>query len=106
MNKYIFALAVVLFVVMLPQITNAAEGAKLPSWASSGTNIESKVSSTGQKIATILSAVVGVLSIIGMLIGAVMFSVNKTDQGKQWFINSLIGLFLSGIVFGIASLFA
>ncbi len=77
---------------------------QLPSWGQQS-DIQSTLSSKGEQIANIISSVVAILSILGMLIGAAMFSVSRTDDGKKWILGSVCGLIVAGSVYGIVGLF-
>lgn len=90
--------------LIVPEIAHAAAGAvKLPNWASTS-NLEQDLSSKGQKIANIIASIVGILGVIGMLVGAGCFPLNKPDLGKAFVVYSAIGLVVAGSVYGMAAL--
>jgi len=101
--RYLASLAVVAVVVtIIPELSFAE--VKLPTWANAG-NLESELSNKGQGVANIIALVVGILAVIGMLVGAAQFAIQRAEQGKQWLGGGAIGLVVAGSVFGIANLF-
>lgn len=106
--KRVHLLAVIMIVVAAllgPELAMAADGVQLPNWANGGSNMESDLSQKGQKVANIISLIVGILSILGMLAGAAHFPMNKPDEGKRFLFYSIIGLVVAGSVYGIAAIF-
>jgi len=77
---------------------------KLPSWSGSG-NLDKELDNKGKAIAKVASTVVAALAIIGMLVGAAFFAVNKGEEGKKWIFGGGIGLIVAGSVAAIATLF-
>ena len=90
-------------VALLPELALAE--VKLPTWANSG-NLENELASKGQKVANTIALVVGILGVIGMMIGAGQFTLQRHEQGKSWIGGGVVGLVIAGSVFGIAKLFA
>ena len=106
MNKSLLTVvAVTAGAMLLPDLAAAANNAvELPSWANEG-NLDQELSSKGQSVANTLSSIVAILAVIGMLVGAAFFPMNKAEQGKQWVMGGGIGLIISASVYGIAALF-
>lgn len=77
---------------------------ELPSWAGTG-NLDQELNNKGKAVADIAATIVGALAIIGMLVGAALFPLNKPDEGKKWVMGGGIGLIIAGSVAGIAQLF-
>jgi len=96
-----FTLAAVVLLV-LPDVSMAE--VRLPTWANTG-NLESDLSSKGQGVANVIALVVGILAVIGMLVGAAQFAIQRAEQGKQWLGGGAVGLVVAGSVYGIAGLF-
>ncbi|MFQ5470967.1 MAG: hypothetical protein ACE5EH_11795 [Gammaproteobacteria bacterium] len=92
----------VLIIISIPDISLAE--VKLPTWADSG-NLENELSNKGQSVANVIAMIVGMLAVIGMLVGAGYFAIQKAEQGKQWLSGGAIGLVVAGSVYGIAALF-
>lgn len=95
-------LLVSLVLIVIPDITFAE--VRLPTWANSG-NLESELSSKGQNVADVIALVVGILAVIGMLVGAGYFAMQRSDLGKQWLGGGAVGMVVAGSVYGIAALF-
>ncbi|KAF0190501.1 MAG: hypothetical protein FD165_2669 [Gammaproteobacteria bacterium] len=103
MKKLVFAVALVsLGALLIPELSMAE--VNLPSWAGNQ-NLESELSSRGQRVSTIISALVGILAVIGMLVGAAFFTMKKFDEGKLWLGGGAVGLVVAALVFGIAGVF-
>lgn len=103
MKKLVLVVALMsLGALLIPEISLAE--VNLPSWAGNQ-NLESELSSRGQKVSTVISALVGILAVIGMLVGAAFFTMKKFDEGKLWLGGGAIGLVVAAVVFGIAGIF-
>ncbi len=77
---------------------------ELPGWASTG-DVKNEVQSKGKNAADIISAVVVVIAIITMLVGAGFFAAGNSDMGKKLLFGGVIGLVIAGSVYGIAAIF-
>ncbi len=77
---------------------------ELPSWASTG-DVKSEVQSKGKTATDIISAVVVVIAIVAMLVGAGFFAAGNSDMGKKLLFGGIIGLVIAGSVYGIAAIF-
>lgn len=91
-----------LVLVVLPDVTLAE--VRLPNWANAG-NLDAELSSKGQNVADTIALVVGILAVIGMLVGAGYFAMQRSDLGKQWLGGGAVGLVVAGSVYSIAALF-
>jgi hypothetical protein len=89
----------VLAVAVVPAEVLAA----LPNYAQGG-NLESDLQSKGQAITKILSLIVGIVSIMGILVGAVKIGGGNPESGKTFVISGVVALVIAGSVFGIATL--
>ena len=99
--KKLFTVAglAILAVAFIPTEVLAA----LPNYAQ-GANLESELQSKGQAITKILSLIVGIVSIMGILVGAVKIGGGNPEGGKTFIIGGVVALVISGSVFGIATL--
>ena len=86
--KYTIALFCIVLLFAEPSLA-ANTGVELPAWANSG-NIETELSNKGKEAANLISVIVGILSIIGMLVGAAFFSVGKQEEGKKYLLGGII----------------
>jgi len=91
-----------LVLVVLPDVTLAE--VRLPNWANAG-NLDAELSSKGQNVADSIALIVGILAVIGMLVGAGYFAMQRSDLGKQWLGGGAVGLVVAGSVYSIAALF-
>ena len=83
--------------------TGALFAANLPGYAS-GSDFTGDLETKAETITNAVIAVAVIAGIIGIVVGAIKYSTGSADSGKQWIVNSLIGLFISGSVYGIAGL--
>lgn len=88
--------------VIMPAIADA--GPRLPSYAS-GQDAATQVESIGQKVMDFIGIVGIVVSLAGMAWSAVHFGRGAHDVGKQYLGGGVIGLIMTGLIYGIASLF-
>jgi len=100
MKYVVLALAVVGVFISLDALA-----IDLPNYANAG-NLNTELQSKGKKITDTVSMVAVIISIIGLLIGAVFIGGGNADSGKRWVIGGLTGIVLAGTVYGIASLVA
>ena len=101
-----FALVVgILFVqpAILPHVAHA--DLKLPSYAS-GSNVKADVEKKGKNITDVVLIVVGVVSILGILVGAGYMGSGNAEKGKQIMLGGVSGIVIASLVFGIAKLVA
>lgn len=77
--------------------------AVLPNYAQGG-NLESDLQSKGQAITKILSLIVGIVSILGILVGAVKIGAGNPESGKTFVISGVVALIIAGSVYGIAAM--
>jgi len=77
--------------------------AALPNYAQGG-NLESDLQTKGQAITKILSLIVGIVSIMGILVGAVKIGGGNPEGGKTFIIGGVVALVIAGSVYGIATL--
>lgn len=75
----------------------------LPSYAT-GSDVKTKIESTGKKLTDTVGLIVAVICILGMLASAGYFGSGKADEGKRWLFGSITGLIVGGLVYGIAAL--
>lgn len=80
-----------------------AHALTLPNYAAGG-DLSSSLQSTGKRITDVVSMVVGIVSIIGMLVGAIKIGTGKGEEGKTWVVSGIVALVIAGSVYGIASL--
>lgn len=83
--------------------TGSLFAASLPGFASGG-DFSGDLENKAETITNAVIAVAVIAGIIGIVVGGIKYSSGNADSGKQWLVNSLIGLFLSGSVYGIAAL--
>lgn len=89
--------------VLLPDSAQAA--LKLPSYAS-GTNVKADVEKKGKNITDVVLIVVGVISMLGILVGAGYMGSGNAEKGKQVMLGGVSGIVIASLVFGIAKLVA
>ena len=84
---------------------NAYAELQLPSYAS-GSNVKSEVEQKGKNITDIALIVVGIISILGILVGAGYMGAGNAERGKQIMLGGIGGIVIASMVFGIARLVA
>ncbi len=89
--------------VLLPDSAQAE--LKLPSYAS-GTNVKADVEKKGKNITDVVLIVVGVISMLGILVGAGYMGSGNSEKGKQVMLGGVAGIVIASLVFGIAKLVA
>ena len=77
--------------------------AALPNYAQGG-NLESDLQTKGQAITKILALIVGIVSIMGILVGAIKIGGGNPESGKTFVISGVVALVIAGSVYGIAAL--
>jgi hypothetical protein len=96
------SLTLVMFGLLLLAIA-PVEALTLPSYAQGG-DLKSSLEQKGKAITDILALVATIISIMGMVVGGMKIGGGDPQGGKQWVIGGLIGLVVTGLVYGIASL--
>ncbi len=89
--------------VLLPDSAQAE--LKLPSYAS-GSNVKADVEKKGKNITDVVLIVVGVISMLGILVGAGYMGSGNSEKGKQVMLGGVAGIVIASLVFGIAKLVA
>ena len=89
--------------VFLP--TEVQAELQLPSYAS-GANVKSEVEQKGKQITDIALVVVGIISILGILVGAGYMGAGNAERGKHIMLGGVGGIVIASLVFGIARLVA
>jgi len=89
--------------VLLPDSAQAE--LKLPSYAS-GSNVKADVEKKGKNITDVVLIVVGVISMLGILVGAGYMGSGNAEKGKQVMLGGVAGIVIASLVFGIAKLVA
>lgn len=88
---------------LLPSVAQAE--LKLPSYAS-GANVQAEVEKKGKNITDVVLIVVGIISMLGLLVGAGYMGAGNTEKGKQIMLGGVGGIVIASLVFGIAKLVA
>ncbi len=88
---------------LLPGVAHAE--LKLPSYAS-GSNVQAEVEKKGKNITDVVLIVVGIISMLGLLVGAGYMGAGNTEKGKQIMLGGVGGIVIASLVFGIAKLVA
>lgn len=88
---------------LLPGVAQAE--LKLPSYAS-GSNVQAEVEKKGKNITDVVLIVVGIISMLGLLVGAGYMGAGNTEKGKQIMLGGVGGIVIASLVFGIAKLVA
>ena len=89
--------------VLLPD--SAQTELKLPNYAS-GSNVKADVEKKGKNITNMVLIVVGVISMLGILVGAGYMGSGNAEKGKQVMLGGVAGIVIASLVFGIAKLVA
>ena len=89
--------------VLLPDSAQAE--LKLFSYAS-GSNVKADVEKKGKNITDVVLIVVGVISMLGILVGAGYMGSGNAEKGKQVMLGGVAGIVIAFLVFGIAKLVA
>ena len=108
MKKLFLQLALVVGVLfMQPAIlpNDAHAELKLPGYAS-GSNVKADIEKKGKNITDTVLVVVGVISMLGILVGAGFMGAGNTEKGKQVMLGGVSGIVIASLVFGIAKLVA
>ncbi len=101
-----FALVVGILFVQPAILPNDAHAElKLPSYAS-GSNVKADVEKKGKNITDVVLIVVGVVSMLGILVGAGYMGSGNAEKGKQIMLGGVAGIIIASLVFGIAKLVA
>ena len=108
MKKWVFLMVCTLGLwtvapVLMP--TDVWAELQLPSYAS-GSNVKSEVEQKGKQITDIALVVVGIISILGILVGAGYMGAGNAERGKHIMLGGVGGIIIASLVFGIARLVA
>ncbi len=107
--KKLFLQLAFLMVIMFAQPVLLPDSAqaelKLPSYAS-GSNVKADVEKKGKNITDVVLIVVGVISMLGILVGAGYMGSGNSEKGKQVMLGGVAGIVIASLVFGIAKLVA
>jgi hypothetical protein len=76
----------------------------LPAFAQGGADLKGSVESTGKNILDVILAIVGVVAIISIGVGALKIGMAKGEEGKTYIVSGIVALFISGSIYGIALL--
>ncbi len=90
-------LAVSLFMYKMVYASN------LPSYAQGG-DLEGALETKGQAVTDIVTLLAAIVGVIAIGIAGMYFSAGDSDKGKQFLIGGLIGIFIAGAVYSIATL--
>ncbi len=81
----------------------AAHALTLPNYAQGG-DLASTLQTKGKAVTDILALVATIVSIIGIVVGAIKIGGGDPDGGKRWVVSGILGLVIAGSVYGIAAL--
>ncbi|PCH58885.1 MAG: hypothetical protein COC14_00200 [Burkholderiaceae bacterium] len=76
--------------------------AALPSYAQGG-DVGSQLEEKGLLITDTVTLIAGIVGVVAIAGSAIYFSSGNSDKGKQFLVGGLVGIFISGAVYGIAS---
>ncbi len=97
------------FRYLLPALTLlaplSAHALQLPNYAQGG-DLASTLQTQGKAVTDILALVATIISIMGIVVGAIRIGGGDPDGGKRWVVSGVLGLVIAGSVYGIAALVA